>query len=86
MQEKSLYAAVLAELSDEELVGVVGAELHRRKNPAIIAVFADEGYSAAAFPLSWEGFEFLPLAHQLRVYSAQAVLYESEKRTVEGAD
>ena len=60
MQEQALYAALLADLSEEELAEMVGREIRRRKKIGAIVV-SDVGgghsYMAMSYPHAWDGLQ-----------------------------
>ena len=53
-QDNALYQAVLGDLSDEELMSVLGSEIQRRKRVGV-AVIVDGGkiHSACTYPAEW---------------------------------
>ena len=86
MQEKPLYAAILAELTDDEFIEIVGRGIRDRGRTGIVLLLGGAGehtIAATAFPDD-VGMKGLPLAHQLKVLAMYCSLGVSEiNRTAE---
>lgn len=86
MQELSLYTALLAELSDQELVSLVGLELHRRKCCGAILGVQLEGnhvYFVGVYPEPWEKLHEMSLTDQLKHLAAFTSTLGGEQKRYE---
>jgi hypothetical protein len=71
VQELALYHALLSDLTDAELVEVIGREMRRRKRISIV-LSAEAGHvlSCVCWPIEWGSLADEPLVEQLKIVAA----------------
>src|SRR3989442_1450486 len=89
-QERSLYSALLADLSDGDLVEVVGAEIRRRGRIGIMMCTPASGghcLASVVFPEEWSEMHTMALPSQLAHFAAFASMgRECSRRSLPQAD